>query len=182
MYSIPSGSRECFYVWNDQAGKKINFYFAIEEGGDFDIDFDVHTPSKRAIMKEHHHKVGDYILTGNEVGEYSFCFQNGQSSSGDKMILFDLNVENEVRNNDVSRLKKETEMQSSIFRLGGELQHIHRVQRYLRLRENRHFATLISTEKRVWWFALLESFLVGVVAVIQVCGIQALFTAKKSRR
>ncbi|KAJ1678716.1 hypothetical protein EV182_003489 [Spiromyces aspiralis] len=181
-YQVPSGSSQCFYVWNDAVGKKVSFYFAVQEGGSFDTDFTVTDPSKQVVFSDHAKRQGDYVFTGNVVGEYSFCFENGQSSSGDKLIEFDIQVENQPRPLEVSGLQKEGEMQSSIAAISGELQHIFKFQKYFRLRENRHFSTLSTVEARVWWFALLESCLVAIVAIVQVYGIQSLFTAKRSRR
>ncbi|KAJ2246767.1 hypothetical protein GGH98_004226 [Coemansia sp. RSA 454] len=53
--------------------------------------------------------------------------------------------------------------------------------KYFRMRENRNFATVSSTESRIWWFSALDSLCVVLVAVIQVYAIRALFTAKRSR-
>ncbi|KAJ2528486.1 hypothetical protein GGH20_002617, partial [Coemansia sp. RSA 1937] len=58
---------------------------------------------------------------------------------------------------------------------------ITKFMKYFRMRENRNFATVSSTESRIWWFSALDSLCVVLVAVIQVYAIRALFTAKRSR-
>ena len=39
---------------------------------------------------------GDYVFTANEVGEYSFCFSNDMSTFAEKVVDFEISVENNV--------------------------------------------------------------------------------------
>ncbi|CAO3668164.1 unnamed protein product [Rhizopus stolonifer] len=47
-YNFAANERSCFYTMTDQPGKKIGFYFAVQQGGDFDIDYEVTGP--RAML------------------------------------------------------------------------------------------------------------------------------------
>lgn len=97
------------------------FYFAVQAGGDFLIDFIIQyvphlssrcptsrlgchptdptplplalarilsDPHDKALLEEIGTSQGDFILTANTVGEYSFCFEN-EASLTDKMIDFE---------------------------------------------------------------------------------------------
>lgn len=81
--------RACFYAWVDKAGEKVGFYFAVQSGGSFDIDYDVISPSDKVIAEGKKERQLDIIFTGNEVGEYSFCLENDMSSFAEKTVSGD---------------------------------------------------------------------------------------------
>ncbi|KAI8988676.1 emp24/gp25L/p24 family/GOLD-domain-containing protein [Pilobolus umbonatus] len=184
-YNVAASEKACFYTSIDKPGKKIGFYFAVQQGGSFDIDYDITGPDGVSILNGEHERQGDYVFTANSVGEYSFCFSNDMSTFVDKLIDFEITVENEVRPNfqkDASGREqpaKLTEMEESLFRLSGSLTHIARTQKYFRTRENRNAATVASTEDRILWFSFLESVAIVVMACLQVIVIKNFFKTKK---
>ena len=89
--------RLCFYAWVDAAGEKVGFYFAVQSGGHFDIDYSVHDPDQKLIIGGHKERQLDIIFTGNTVGEYTFCFENAMSTVAEKLLDFDITVESEPR-------------------------------------------------------------------------------------
>ncbi|KAF8874910.1 emp24/gp25L/p24 family/GOLD-domain-containing protein [Mucidula mucida] len=94
---IAANERLCFYADVDKAGEKIGFYFAVQSGGSFDIDYTVTAPSSKVLLDGTRERQGDYVLTANEVGEYAFCFENDMSTISGKLIDFDIMVESEPR-------------------------------------------------------------------------------------
>ena len=94
------------------------FYFSVQSGGSFDIDYTVQNPDEKVILEGRGERQGDYIFTANtvsrpfdrdggirgdslitdyggsllastiQVGEYSFCFEN-ESSMTAKLIDFE---------------------------------------------------------------------------------------------
>lgn len=76
---------------------------------------------------------GDYVFTANEVGEYSFCFNNDLSSLSSKLIDFDITVESEPRREASAKpgqLAEQTSaLEESISRLNAMLNNIKRTQR-----------------------------------------------------
>ncbi|KAJ1943000.1 hypothetical protein FBU59_003035 [Linderina macrospora] len=178
---IASHEKTCYFAMVDSPGKKVNFYFAVQLGGNFDIDFEVEGPNNRAIYSGEAERQGDFTFTATQAGEYAFCFKNGLATFADKLVEFDISVEDEARPDDITKRIGRDEVANSIVSIASELQQITKFMKYFRTRENRNFATVASTESRVWWFSALESLCVVVVAVIQVYAIQALFTAKRSR-
>lgn len=44
------------------------FYFAVQSGGSFDIDFAVTGPGDVSLLEGRKERQGDYIFTANEVG------------------------------------------------------------------------------------------------------------------
>ncbi len=61
-----------------------------------------------------------------------------------------------------------TPLDNSIHNIGASLNNIGRLQKYFRTRENRNFATVKSTVGRIYYFSMLECFLIVSVAVLQV--------------
>jgi hypothetical protein len=107
------------------------------------------------------------------------------STFAEKLVDFEITVENEVRPNfqKDSTGKEEpatlTEMEESLFRLSGSLTNIARTQKYFRTRENRNFATVASTQGRIFWFAFLESVAIIAMAALQVFVVKNFFNVKR---
>ncbi|KAI9593430.1 emp24/gp25L/p24 family/GOLD-domain-containing protein [Syncephalis fuscata] len=183
-YWVNQGAHECFYTWVPEAGRKVAFYFAVQTGGDFDIDFSVTDPSTRILFTGSKKRQGDYIFTGNSQGEYSFCFDNSQVSSGQKLIDFDISVENEEHKASMPvahplGAEQASAMDESIFRMNAGVGHVLRAQKYFRTRENRNFSTVKSTENRVFWFSFFESATIVTMAAIQVYVVKAFFNNRR---
>lgn len=77
--------KSCFYAWVDKAGEKVGFYFAVQSGGHFDIDYSVMNPADHVIIEGVKEKQLDIIFTGNTVGEYAFCFEN-EGAFSEKLV------------------------------------------------------------------------------------------------
>ncbi|KAJ2909515.1 hypothetical protein GGI21_001806 [Coemansia aciculifera] len=178
---IASHEKACYFALADSAGKKISFYFAVQQGGNYDIDYEVEGPNNRMLFKGEAEREGDFVFTATQAGEYAFCFKNGLSTFTDKLVEFDIMVEDEARNDDIAKRVKRDEVLNSVVSIASDLHLITKFMKYFRTRENRNFATVSSTESRVWWFSALQGLCVVVVAVIQVYAIRALFTAKRTR-
>ncbi|KAL0567639.1 hypothetical protein V5O48_014358 [Marasmius crinis-equi] len=178
--SIAANERLCFYADVDKAGEKIGFYFAVQSGGSFDIDFDIRDPNARLLLDGQRERQGDYVLTANIAGEYSFCFENDMSTLTEKLVDFDIMVESEPRRDPPAKQGQISEqtsaLEESIFRLNGMLMNIKREQKYFHTRENRGFSVVKSTQNRLFWYAVFESIAVVGMAVFQVYVLQTFFT------
>ncbi|KAL9543157.1 hypothetical protein MBANPS3_008254 [Mucor bainieri] len=187
-YKVGSKENACFYVWNDKPGKKVGFYFAVQQGGAFDIDFDILDPTGESILKGQEEKQGDYVFSAGLVGEYSFCFSNTMSTWADKLLDFEISIENEQTfahyqetstSNDKDKPAKATQIEESLSRIASAVTQIVRKQKYFRTRENRNAATVASTESRIFWFALLESCAIVAMACLQVAVVKRFFSVNK---
>lgn len=105
----------------------------VQSGGSFDIDFDVKDPKDKVILDGQRERQGDYVLTANIVGEYSFCFENDMSTLTEKLIDFDIMVESEPRREAPAKpgqiSEQTTALEESIFRLNSMLMNIKRTQK-----------------------------------------------------
>jgi protein ERP2 len=183
--TIAPNERACFYADVDKVGEKIGFYFAVQSGGSFDIDFDVRDPHNKILLSGEKERQGDYVLTANSLGEYGFCFENDMSTLTDKLVDFDIMVESEPRREapvKAGQISEHTSaLEESIFRLSGMLMNIKRLQKNLHTQENRGFSIVKSTQSRLFWYAVFETLCVIGMAVLQVYILQTFFT-KTGRR
>lgn len=125
---------------------QIGFYFAVQSGGSFDIDWVVTDPRDTIVLEGDRERQGDYIFTAHDTGEYSFCFANDMSSFSEKLVDFDIMVESEPRPvapaKPTALIEQTTSLEESIYKLSGSLSSIQRTQKYFRTRENRNVRAL----------------------------------------
>ncbi|THH10908.1 hypothetical protein EW146_g8230 [Bondarzewia mesenterica] len=192
--ALAANERLCFYADVDKAGEKIGFYFAVQSGGSFDIDFEVKDPNEKVLLDGVRERQGDYVLTANTAGEYAFCFENDMSTLTEKLVDFDIMVESEPRraaSAQPGQISEHTSsLEESIFRLNGMLLNVKRMQKHFHTRENRGFSIVKSTQGRLYWYAILETLAVIGMAIptdaslrnsFQVYVLQTFFT-KTGRR
>lgn len=184
---IPPNQRLCFFADVDKEGEKIGFYFAVQSGGDFDIDFEVKDPAGDQMLDGQRERQGDYIFTANKIGEYSFCFENDMSSFTEKLIDFDIMVESEPRREAPAKPGQISDhtsaLEESIYKLKSMLATVERTQKFFHTRENRGFSLVKSTRNKLFWYAILESLAIVSMAVAQVYILQNFFigTGRKYR-
>ncbi|KAF2220547.1 emp24/gp25L/p24 family/GOLD-domain-containing protein [Elsinoe ampelina] len=186
-YNLPPYARECFFTQVNNKGAKVAFYFAVQSGGSFDVDYSVHGPVEnnphgdRVIFNGEKERQGDYVFTANVAGEYRFCFDNTISSFAEKLIDFEISVENEPRAATIptkqgAAPEQASVLEESVMKISSLLSSVSRSQKYFRTRENRNFSTVRSTEKRIWNFSLMESGLMVGMAGLQVFVVRMFFT------
>ncbi|KAK6581757.1 hypothetical protein PZA11_005454 [Diplocarpon coronariae] len=171
-YRVGANEKACFFSNVEQKGAKLAFYFAVQSGGSFDVDYQVLGPFHNVIMEGEKERQGDFVFTATAEGEYSFCFKNKLSSYADKYVDFEIAVENEKRAAIPAKQGTSPEqtsaLEESVFKLSGQLSKISRNQKYFRTRENRNFSTVRSTERRIFNFSIIESCMMVVMAGLQV--------------
>jgi hypothetical protein len=64
----------------------------VQDGGSFDIDYQVFAPGERIITEGHKERQGEFVFTANDLGEYRFCFSNEMSTFADKTVDFEIAV------------------------------------------------------------------------------------------
>lgn len=122
---------------------------------------------------------GDFVFTANDIGEYAFCFSNDMSTFAEKMVDFEIAIENEAKAELPSKQGTSPEhlssLEESLFKLSGQLSTISRNQKYFRTRENRNFSTVRSTESRIFNFSVIESLMMVTMSCLQVFVVRFFF-------
>ncbi|KAK2743534.1 hypothetical protein FQN57_004831 [Myotisia sp. PD_48] len=171
-YELEAAEKACFYTRIDTPPAKVAFYFAVQSGGSFDIDYTVVGPGEKMILEGHKERQGDFVFTAQSVGEYRYCFNNEMSTFAEKTVDFEIAVENEQKTQLPSKKgatpEQASALEETIFRIGGQLSTISRNQKYFRTRENRNFSTVRSTEQRIFNFSVIEGLMMITMAGLQV--------------
>ncbi|CZS97044.1 related to ERP2-p24 protein involved in membrane trafficking [Rhynchosporium agropyri] len=171
-YKLGANEKACFFNNIKTKGAKIAFYFAVQAGGSFDVDYEVMDPFHKVIIDGQKERQGDFVFTALHDGEYRFCFNNEMSTFAEKFVDFEIAVENEARASLPAKQGTSPEqtsaLEESIFKLSGQLSTITRNQKYFRTRENRNFSTVRSTERRIFNFSIIESLMMVCMAGLQV--------------
>ncbi|KAI9688311.1 MAG: hypothetical protein M1820_010271 [Bogoriella megaspora] len=171
-FELKPHEKSCYFAQPSNKGQKMAFYFAVQSGGAFDVDYSVIGPSEKIILDGKAERQGDFVFTANEMGEYRFCFDNAMSSLTDKMVDFEIAVENESRAQLPSKQgttpEQTSALEESIYKISSQLSTITRNQKYFRTRENRNFSTVRSTERRIFNFSIIESLMMVTMAGLQV--------------
>ncbi|KAI4163635.1 MAG: hypothetical protein LQ342_002669 [Letrouitia transgressa] len=182
-YKLQPNEQACFFSNAPQQGSKLAFYFAVQSGGSFDVDYSVYGPHDKLIMEGSKERQGDFVFTAKEPGEYRFCFNNEMSTFAEKMVDFEIAVsrilsssserdsiqlvENESRDAQLpskqgTSPEQTSALEESIMKISRDLSTINRNQKYFRTRENRNFSTVKSTENRIFNFSVVESGLMAM--------------------
>ncbi|AEO56820.1 hypothetical protein MYCTH_2302160 [Thermothelomyces thermophilus ATCC 42464] len=171
-YKIGANEEACFYSATQHKDEKIAFYFAVQSGGSFDINYKVTGPNGKPIMEGEKERQGDFVFTAKDVGEYKFCFNNEMSTYTEKFVDFEISVENEARVSLPAKPgaspEQTSSLEESLFKISGQLSTITRNQKYFRTRENRNFSTVRSTESRIINFSLIQIALIVCMGALQV--------------
>ncbi|KAI5816971.1 emp24/gp25L/p24 family/GOLD-domain-containing protein [Pyronema omphalodes] len=178
-YKLHANEKQCFYINNEKTQAKVAFYFAVQSGGSFDVDYQVTGPNQKIILDGTKERQGDFVFTANDIGEYAFCFSNDMSTFAEKMVDFEIAIENEARAELPSKQGTSPEhlssLEESLFKLSGQLSTISRNQKYFRTRENRNFSTVRSTESRIFNFSVIESLMMVTMSCLQVFVVRFFF-------
>ncbi|KAF4313606.1 putative endosomal cargo receptor protein [Botryosphaeria dothidea] len=172
-YKLAANEKSCFFAHVNQKGAKVAFYFAVQSGGSFDIDYEVVGPNEYSIMEGAKERQGDFVFTANNPGEYRFCFNNEMSTFAEKIIDFEIAVENEearakLPSKQGTSPEQTSVLEESLLKLSSQLSTINRNQKYFRTRENRNFSTVRSTERRIFNFSIIEGVMMVTMAGLQV--------------
>lgn len=184
---VPAHEKTCFYTWVDQQYEKVGFYFAVQEGGNFDIDYSVHSPSDKVVIEGQKSSQEDYVFTANEYGEYTFCFENYLSSAEDKLIDFDITVESEPRvelplAKAALLSEQSTPVEESMLKIDSDLIAVERTLRYFRMRENHGYSLVEKTRKRILRYSIIQTLMIISISAGQVFIVRLLFDKGSTMR
>ncbi|KAH8177270.1 emp24/gp25L/p24 family/GOLD domain-containing protein [Sarocladium implicatum] len=178
-YKLTANEKACFYAMSRREGEKMAFYFAVQSGGSFDVDYIVEAPSGKVILQAEKERQGDFVFTAQETGAYSFCFDNEMSTFSEKFVDFEIAVENESKAQLPSKQGSSPEqtsvLEEAVFKISSQLSTISRNQKYFRTRENRNFSTVHSTEKRIINVSMIQIGMVVAMAALQVVVVRFFF-------
>lgn len=190
-FTLPAGRRECFY----QSMKKdasLEIEYQVLDGASLDVDFQLHAPNGHILASDYRKADGVHSVE-TEEGDYMFCFDNTFSAVSEKIIFFELILDNMdegeesedwkayVQGTDLLDMKLEDIMDtinSVKARLGKSLQ----IQMVLKAFEARDRNLQESNYERVNMWSCTNLVLMVIVSGVQVYLLRSLFDNKRKSR
>ncbi|ANZ76376.1 BA75_03860T0 [Komagataella pastoris] len=184
-FVLGAQDRECYYVFNNKPGTNIGYYFAVQSGGSFDVDYQIKAPNGKIIVKENKQRQGDWVFNADQNGEYEFCFSNGMSTFAEKVVDFEIKLEDDdfraALPNAPSQQVATDEIHRTINSLEEKLQTLTRDYQYYKTRNNRNQSTVKSTESRIFYFSIFDVLLMCGMAGFQVAVVQLFFKGSRKQ-
>ena len=60
--TVSAHEDSCFHLWVERPGQKVAFYFAVQSGGSFDVDYRVLDPTGGVVLSGTKERQGDYAV------------------------------------------------------------------------------------------------------------------------
>ncbi|XP_005204357.1 transmembrane emp24 domain-containing protein 5 isoform X2 [Bos indicus] len=91
-FTLPAGQKECFYQPMPLKAS-LEIEYQVLDGAGLDIDFHLASPEGKTLVFEQRKSDGVHTIE-TEVGDYMFCFDNTFSTISEKVIFFELILDN----------------------------------------------------------------------------------------
>lgn len=190
-FILGAQERSCFYVFTDKPNTGIRYYFAVQSGGQFDVDYEIKDPQGNVVLLDQKQRQGDYVFTAHSVGEYEFCFSNQMSTFAEKVVDFEISFENDddpkkfkadmPEQPNVKPLEHVESMQQTVDQIEEQLDGLYKTLQYYKTRNNRNQATVRSTESRIYYFSVFEVLLMVGMAFLQITIVQLFFKGSRKQ-
>uniref|UniRef100_A0A0H2UH88 Transmembrane p24 trafficking protein 5 n=2 Tax=Rattus norvegicus TaxID=10116 RepID=A0A0H2UH88_RAT len=188
-FTLPAGQKECFYQPMPLKAS-LEIEYQVLDGGELDIDFHLASPEGRTLVFEQRKSDGVHTVE-TEDGDYMFCFDNTFSTISEKVIFFELILDNMgeevegqedwkkyITNTDVLEMKLE-DILESINSIKSRLSKSGHIQTLLRAFEARDRNIQESNFDRVNFWSVVNLMVMVVVSAIQVYTLKSLFEDKR---
>ncbi|XP_053286891.1 transmembrane emp24 domain-containing protein 5 [Pleuronectes platessa] len=190
-FTLPPGRKECFYQ-TMRKDASLEIEYQVLDGAGLDVDFDISSPTGQVLYSDYRKSDGVHTVE-TEDGDYMFCFDNTFSSVSEKIIFFELILDNMdadkdpdewkeyVQGTDTLDMRLEDIMESinSVkARLGKSVQ----IQTLLRAFEARDRNIQESNYDRVNIWSVINLLVMMMVSAVQVYLVRSLFEDKRKVR
>lgn len=188
-FNLPAKDSACFYIFTTKPNTQVSYYFAVQMGGSFDVDYSIKDPNQKTMVSETKQRQGSFVLTAESVGEYEFCFSNEMSTFAEKVVDFEIKIEgdgSEFRASmpeqpNVRPIAHVEGMKKTADSIDQQLDELKRSLQYYKTRNNRNQATVQSTESRIYYFSILEVLLMVGMAFLQITIVQLFFKGSRKQ-
>lgn len=183
-FALQPNEKQCFYVFNNKPNSNIGYYFAVQAGGSFDINYYVKSPNGNIVVQADKLTHADYILNADQVGEYEFCLSNEMSTFAEKIVDFEVKVDDDFKAElpDAPKQNAAVEgMQQSVVSIEKKLDQLQSSLNYYKTRNNRNQSTVKSTEDRIFWFSIIDLILMVSMSAFQVLVVKYFFQGSRKQ-
>ncbi|NWI98740.1 TMED5 protein, partial [Crypturellus undulatus] len=192
-FTLPAGRRECFYQpMRKEASLELEYQ--VLDGAGLDVDFHLMSPKGETLVFDQRKSDGVHTVE-TEDGDYMFCFDNTFSTISEKVIFFELILDNMgeegekdqeewkkfVTGTDLLDMKLE-DILESINSVKARLSKSVQIQTLLRAFEARDRNIQESNFDRVNFWSMVNLGVMVVVSAVQVYMLKSLFEDKRKSR
>lgn len=174
--AIPAFAKECLYHDLQDDDHTLIINYQVLYGGDFELDFEITSPTGESIVKQTNEKYADFLLKTFGLGEYSFCFINPYSQLKKVEFTIQLDLKEEEEENKSSINSDTIVSEHALSEIDRNLGKIDRIMNYLRAREWRNMSTVKSTGERSVYLSWLIIFIMVGLGAVQAFAVQFLFS------
>ncbi|XP_067846812.1 transmembrane emp24 domain-containing protein 5 isoform X2 [Heptranchias perlo] len=190
-FTLPAGQKECFY----QTMKKdatLEIEYQVIDGAGLDVDFYVASPNGNILYFDQRKSDGVHNIE-TENGDYMFCFDNTFSSLSEKIVFFELILDNMEPEGDSTSWKdflpggelldmKLEDILESINNVKGRLSKSNQIQGLLRAFEARDRNLQEGNYDRVNFWSTVNLAVMLMVSCLQVYMLKSLFNNNRRSR
>ncbi|PSK74863.1 hypothetical protein CJJ07_005365 [Candidozyma auris] len=189
-FNLPAKEKVCYYIFTQKPRTSVNFYFAVQSGGDFDVDYEVKGPNGHVILSDTKQRQGTFVFNADVVGEYEFCFSNQMSTFAEKVVDFEIKHEGDAQSQFRASMPAPSNqkpqqhverMKRTADEIDRQLDELKWTLQYYKTRNNRNQATVRSTESRIYYFSILEVLLMVGMAALQIAVVQYFFKGSRKQ-
>ncbi|KAI5623639.1 interleukin 1 receptor-like 1 ligand isoform X1 [Silurus asotus] len=92
-FLLPAGASECFFQTTQKNGT-LEVEYQVIAGAGMDVDFSIISPQGVHLASEFRRSDGVHMVESTEAGDYQICFDNSFSRFSEKMVFFEVILEN----------------------------------------------------------------------------------------
>ncbi|KAF8566985.1 hypothetical protein P879_07548 [Paragonimus westermani] len=175
---IDANAEECFYE-RVTKGQAVILHFEVAEGGFLDIDAHIYAPDGSTIYSEIKKANGRPKFIANKDGDYKYCFGNKMSSLTPKVVLFDMEIEEDHLKSDEKDDEAHKKLVTMINELSHSVESVKLEMDYVALRTNIHWNINQNTNFRVVVWAAFEALLIITMSIGQVFYLKRFFEVRR---
>uniref|UniRef100_A0A8D0DPA8 Transmembrane p24 trafficking protein 5 n=1 Tax=Salvator merianae TaxID=96440 RepID=A0A8D0DPA8_SALMN len=189
-FTLPAGRKECFFQ-PMQRDASLEIEYQVLDGAGLDVDFQLVSPKDETLVFEQRKSDGIHTVE-TEDGDYMFCFDNTFSTLSEKVIFFELILDNMgdeeqedwkkyITGTDLLDMKLE-DILESVTSVKSRLSKSIQIQTLLRAFEARDRNIQESNFDRVNFWSMVNLTVMVVVSAVQVYMLKSLFEDKRKTR
>ncbi|KAK9519245.1 hypothetical protein VZT92_021986 [Zoarces viviparus] len=192
-FTLPAGRKECFFQ-TMRKDASLEIEYQVLDGAGLDVDFFITSPSAQVVFSDYHKSDGVHTVVDTEDGDYMLCFDNTFSTVSEKLVFFELILDNMdrddeevedwkeyVQGTDVLDMKLE-DIMDTINNVKARLGKSVHIQTVLRAFEARDRNIQESNFNRVNLWSVVNVIVMMVISGIQVYLVRSLFEDKRKIR
>ncbi|XP_064171563.1 transmembrane emp24 domain-containing protein 1-like [Anguilla rostrata] len=186
-FLLPAGRTECFYQTTTTNGT-MEVEYQVIAGAGLDVDFTMFSPHGVQLSSDFRRSDGIHTVEPTEKGDYKICFDNSFSRVSEKMVFFEVILDEQGGGEEEWAGMEEPEsmleyklddIKESVESVHRRLERSRQMQTVLRAFEARDRNLLEDNLWRVSFWSCVSLLTMLAVAVTQVYTVRSLFSDKR---